>query len=156
MQIAFQKVRHGLTVCSSNSICPDIHHQLRVHRSFTIICLVSSNITMIPSIDKARCAGEEIILLLKHHLPPELAYLWLGCDDYQSILERGGIKLTRKQISDCIRAQTLFTLESNNFRRKNWFALHDKKLFPYPKLQLAVFMTSRDVASQTFNSIPDY
>ena len=78
------------------------------------------------------------MLLLMHHLPPQIAYLWLGCDDMLTMLREGGLTsyTTRQQISDPIRTQKRFTLESNKYRRKNWFALHDKKDFPAPKQQL--------------------
>eukprot|EP00986_Skeletonema_menzelii_P018257 scaffold26603_cov131-Skeletonema_menzelii.AAC.1 len=94
---------------------------------------------MIPSIDTATCEGEEILLLLMHHLPPELAYLWHGCDDMLTMLREGGITsyTTQNQISGPIRTQKLFNVESNKFRKKRWFALHEKKDFPAPKHQLA-------------------
>jgi len=94
---------------------------------------------MIPSIDAANCEGEEILLLLMHHLPPEVATLWHGCDDMLTMLREGGITCytTLHQISDRIRSQQLFNVESNKFRKKRWFALHEKKDFSAPKQQLA-------------------
>eukprot|EP00986_Skeletonema_menzelii_P015096 scaffold11045_cov138-Skeletonema_menzelii.AAC.2 len=94
---------------------------------------------MIPAIDAASNEGEEILLLLMHHLPPEAAHLWHGCDDMLTMLREGGITCytTLHQISDRIRSQKLFNLESNKFRKKRWFALHEEKAFPAPKQQLA-------------------
>mmetsp|Transcript_26452 Transcript_26452/g.43653 ORF Transcript_26452/g.43653 Transcript_26452/m.43653 type:complete len:337 (-) Transcript_26452:8-1018(-) len=94
---------------------------------------------MIPAIDAASSEGEEILLLLMHHLPPEAAHLWHGCDDMLTMLREGGITCytTLHQISDRIRSQQLFNVESNKFRKKRWFALHEKKDFSAPKQQLA-------------------
>lgn len=94
--------------------------------------------SLIPSFDKANCEGEEIILLLIHHLPPDLIGYWLRCEDMQSILERGGIKFSHKHITDRIRTQKLITLKPNKFRNKRWFPLHEEEMkYPTPKQQLA-------------------
>eukprot|EP00986_Skeletonema_menzelii_P009734 scaffold4506_cov119-Skeletonema_menzelii.AAC.5 len=94
---------------------------------------------MVPALDTATCEGEEILLLLMHHLPPEVATLWHGCDDMLTMLREGGITsyTTQKQIADRIRSQRIVNLECNRFRKKRWFALHKEKAFPAPKQQLA-------------------
>ena len=93
---------------------------------------------MIPLIETANNEGEEIILLLMHHLPSDIASMWHGIDDWLAMLQEGGITTytTQKQISDRIKTQKRFNLESNRFSNKRWYALNENMAFPAPKHQL--------------------
>ena len=94
---------------------------------------------MIAPIETATCEGEEIILLLQHHLPPPLSHMWHGCDDMLSMMREGGITCytTQKQISDPLRTQRRIHLESNKTGKKRWFLFHHEGTYSDPKQQRA-------------------
>jgi hypothetical protein len=79
---------------------------------------------MLSQLDTATCEGEELVLLLQHHLPTDLAKLWHKTDDILDMLCEGGITSYKdyNQIANLLRAQKRFTLVSNRSYSKRWFS----------------------------------
>jgi len=71
--------------------------------------------------------GEELVLLLTHCLPPDLANLWHRTDDMLDMLRAGGITsyTNSKRIGNLLRTQKRVMLKPNNTNKKSWFCFNE-------------------------------
>ena len=108
---------------------------------FTNNSLIMASKETLSLLAAATCEGQELVLLMKYCLPPELARLWHGTDDMLNMLQDGGILCydSRTQIGNLIRAQKLFTLKRNRTNSKCWFRFHENMEFDYPREQIKAF-----------------
>ena len=92
-------------------------------------------------LDAATCAGEEIILFMKHCVPDDIKNLWCTTGDIVSMLNDGGIAITKNktQLGNVIGNQKRFDLERNNYNKKQWYIFGDTKQFDAPRDQVAEF-----------------
>mmetsp|Transcript_2577 Transcript_2577/g.3851 ORF Transcript_2577/g.3851 Transcript_2577/m.3851 type:complete len:135 (-) Transcript_2577:509-913(-) len=77
----------------------------------------------------SKCEGDELVLLLTHCLPPDLAKLWHRTDDILDMLCAGGITsyTNSKRIGNLLRTQKrIIDLKPNEFNKKQWYCFDEK------------------------------
>eukprot|EP00985_Skeletonema_marinoi_P018417 scaffold10289_cov75-Skeletonema_marinoi.AAC.1 len=89
-------------------------------------------------VQTSKCEGDELVLLLTHCLPPDLAKLWHRTDDMLDMLRAGGITsyTNSKRIGNLLRTQKRVILKPNNTNKKSWFCFNeDGKEYDVPVQQ---------------------
>mmetsp|Transcript_1725 Transcript_1725/g.3656 ORF Transcript_1725/g.3656 Transcript_1725/m.3656 type:complete len:366 (-) Transcript_1725:4-1101(-) len=76
----------------------------------------------------SNCEGDELVLLLIHCLPPDIAKLWHTTEDMLVMLKAGGITsyTTSKRIGNLLRTQKRICLEPNRTNHKNHYCFNEK------------------------------
>ena len=76
----------------------------------------------------SNCEGDELVLLLIHCLPPDIAKLWHTTEDMLVMLKAGGITsyTTSKRIGTLLRNQKRMDLKRNKTNRKYYYCFNEK------------------------------